>query len=91
MDNHRHRWLSKWLTGFCGIGIMLQRYRHQTHSNCPRCGIPNETTAHIIQCQDKGAKTLWQLEICKMEQWMLNNEGHPEMVQFICSRIRDWQ
>jgi hypothetical protein len=27
----------------------------------------------------------------KLEQWMLDNEGHPEMVQFICNRLRDWQ
>jgi hypothetical protein len=89
--NHRHRWLSKWLTGFCGVGIMLQRYRHQSHSDCPRCGITGETTAHIIQCQDNRAKLLWAQEILKIERWMTDNDGHPEMIQIICSILRNWQ
>jgi hypothetical protein len=91
LDNHRHRWLSKWLTGFCGVGIMLQWYRHQSHSDCPRCGIPGETTAHIIQCQDNGAKILWATEVQKIERWMTDNDGHPEMTQIICSILRNWQ
>jgi hypothetical protein len=70
---------------------MLQHYQHQTHNNCPQCGIPNESTAHIIQCQDNGAKTLWNVEMCKLEQWMLDNDGHPEMVESICNRLRAWQ
>jgi hypothetical protein len=70
---------------------MLQRYQHQTHSNCLRCGIPNESTSHIIQCQHNGAKILWNMEMCKLEQWMLDNDGHPEMVHFICNRLKAWQ
>jgi hypothetical protein len=91
LPTHRHRWLSKWLTGFCGVGIMLQRYRHQHHSDCPRCGISGESTAHIIQCQENGARQLWSKEIQKLQQWMLTNDGHPEMTEIICSKLRHWQ
>jgi hypothetical protein len=91
MDTHRHRWLSKWLTGFCGVGIMLQRYRHQNHSDCPRCGVSGETTAHIIQCQESGAKSLWRNGIKSLEGWMLDNQGHPEMTRIICRQLQNWQ
>jgi hypothetical protein len=91
MDIHRHRWLSKWLTGFCGTGIMLLRYRHQTHSDCPRCGISGESASHIIQCQEQGAKSLWIKEIRSLEQWMLTNQGHPELANTICTTLCDWQ
>jgi hypothetical protein len=91
MNKHRHRWLSKWLMGFCGTGIMLQRYGHQTHSNCPRCGIPGESVEHIIQCQEKGAKDLWTSSIKQLETWMLVQQGHPELVSIVCTNLINWQ
>lgn len=41
LDNNGHRWLSKWMTGICGVGVMLVSYKHQDHSKCPRCQILN--------------------------------------------------
>ena len=55
MASDRHRWLSKWLTGFCGIRITLQLYRHQTHMKCPCCNINETTVAHVLHCQASAA------------------------------------
>jgi len=45
------RWILKHSTGQCGVGQMLQRWKYQEHSLCPRCGEQDETTKHVIQCQ----------------------------------------
>ena len=34
----QQQWLCKHVSGFCGVGSMLVKYKYQTHSNCPRCG-----------------------------------------------------
>jgi hypothetical protein len=44
ISKSRQRWMSKWLSGFCGVGIMLVKYAFQKHSKCPRCGNDNEST-----------------------------------------------
>ena len=42
------KWLSKHVTGICGVGIMLQLWKHQEHSSCPRCGADKENAKHVL-------------------------------------------
>ena len=37
LDSFNHKWLSKWMTGFYGVGKMMQIYGFQTHTKFPRC------------------------------------------------------
>jgi hypothetical protein len=83
--------MSKWLSGFCGVGIMLVRYAYQKHSKCPRCGIDNETTSHIIQCQHPDAINLWMTEVNSLYQWMQQHLGHPELASIIKDLLLEWQ
>jgi hypothetical protein len=87
----RQRWMSKWMAGFCGVGIMLVRYAYQKHSKCPRCGQNNETTSHVIQCRHPGAVNLWHTEVEALKSWMLSNLGQPELVSIITSSLLTWQ
>jgi hypothetical protein len=87
----RQRWMSKWMAGFCGVGIMLVRYAYQKHSKCPRCGQDNETTSHIIQCQQPEAVDLWRTEVQSLRTWMLSTMGHPELVSVITASLLEWQ
>jgi hypothetical protein len=48
----QQRWLLKHATGHCGVGKMMTLQGHQDHSRCPRCGEDNETTLHLLTCQD---------------------------------------
>lgn len=84
-------WLSKWLTGFCGIGTTLFLYKFQHHTRCPRCNRTNETVEHVIQCTHDSAQTLWKTEIDAIKQWMLNNEFPLEMATAIHDSLLSWQ
>ena len=86
---HRQRWLSKYSTGFCGVGKMLRRYRWQDHTRCPRCNQDNESTQHILQCQGDGVQTLLREEITSLEKWMEEHKCHSELTQLICTRLGD--
>jgi hypothetical protein len=90
IDRSRQKWLSKWMTGFCGVGIMLQRYKHQRHSKCPRCLSDNETVHHVLQCPNLEATQLWSTSLEKLEQWMTTNHGHPELVELIIMGMSKW-
>jgi hypothetical protein len=70
---------------------MLVKYAYQKHSKCPRCGQNNETTSHIIQCQQHEAVNLWHNEILALRSWMLRTLGHPELVSIITNALLQWQ
>ena len=46
-----NKWSSKWLTGFYGIGLMLEIYKYQKHTKCPQCNADNKTTEHVLTCK----------------------------------------
>ena len=87
----RNRWLSKHSTGFCGVGKILRRYNYQSHSTCPRCGEPQETTAHVLQCKDESACILWGKEIDKLKNWMLSNKVNPTLCHQIIANLNAWK
>jgi hypothetical protein len=79
------------MAGFCGVGIMLVRYLHQKHSRCPRCNQSNEDTAHKIQCPHPEAVQLWQQEVMKLHQRMIQNSGHTELCDIIQDSLLEWR
>jgi hypothetical protein len=87
----RQRWMSKWMAGFCGVGIMLVRYAYQKHSRCPRCNQSNEDTAHIIQCPHPDAVNLWTQEVSALHNWMIQSHGHPELCTIIKDSLLEWR
>ena len=87
----RNRWLSKWLTGFCGIGVILQLYKHQDHTRCPRCQQREGSVAHVIQCPALSATNLWLKSIEDLRKWMKENEGNSTLCDMICNNLKAWQ
>ena len=87
----RNRWLSKFCTGFCGTGEMLEIYIYQTHSNCPRCSTPKESTAHVLQCTNKEASIEWDTNVEALKKWMLQQKISPDLTHIIVSNINAWK
>ena len=70
---------------------MLVKYKYQEHDNCPRCGIANETTLHLLQCQSFGVQLLWDDEINKLQEWMHQQNLHPEIQTIITTYLQSWR
>ena len=62
---------------------MLVKYKHQTHSKCPQCNEDQEDMVHVLQCNHNSAKALWDQEIKKLKEWIIDNDGESDMIQAI--------
>ena len=85
------KWLSKFVTGICGVGYMLKIWKHQAHSNCPRCGEGGETTQHVLICQEESASKVWENAVSELNNWMTENNSEPEMQETIIRKISEWR
>jgi hypothetical protein len=91
LDKNRNKWLSKWMTGFCGVGKMMKIYGFQTHTKCPKCQQNNETTDHVMQCQSYGTHCLWQRQMRTVTKWIEDNEGPQELASAITNNLTAWR
>ena len=87
----RGKWLSKYVTGICGVGVMLQLWKHQAHNSCPRCGVEKEDVEHVVTCKNPDATITWNESVANLETWMHDNDAEPNMAQIICSSLRSWR
>jgi hypothetical protein len=70
---------------------MLQLWKYQAHSSCPRCGAEKENTEHVIKCTNTSASTMWTSAIQTLRKWMEDNDGQPDMIEIICARLDVWR
>ena len=85
------RWLSKWQSGICGVGIHLKRWRDQDHSKCPRCQTEGETVHHVLTCPHENASYLWHTGIVDIESWMRRNNCIKGFDTAVGQRLREWR
>ena len=91
IGNSQRNQVSKWLTGFCGVGKTLVKYNHQSHSRCPRCNEVDEDVQHVLQCNHDTAKALWDSELTKLKTWMEDNNRNHDMITAIISSLQSWR
>ena len=85
------RWFTKHASGHCAVGHMTIRRRHTDHSECPRCQETDETTKHVLQCNDARAIACWQKEITRLHKWMGSVNTHPTLQTAILKRLAQWR
>ena len=90
MSTSFNRWTCKWLTGFCGIGLMLRIYKHQHHTKCPPCNTDDKTTTHVLCCPHTTATQLWHEEMTKLTTWIQDNKGSDDLAAAIVSYLNSW-
>ena len=91
VDSWEKKWLSKWQSGICGVGIHLKRWKDQEHSKCPRCQTEGETVNHVIHCQHHNATHLWHTGVEDIEEWMRKNDCIPGLEKAVGQRLREWR
>jgi hypothetical protein len=87
----RIKWLSKFVTGICGVGHILKLWKHQAHSTCPRCGQEDENTQHVVVCKELSAKLTWDKALTQLNQWMKDNNSDPDMREVIIEQLNTWR
>lgn len=78
----------KWITQRLPVGQRIARWDIEQASNCPRCGIENETHSHLVRCQHPGATTKINQWLNDLELWLTKQSTHPDIRFGILSLLR---
>ena len=65
-------WASKHVSGFCGVGKMMNHWRFWDHNKCPCCEmeVVVETKEYLIKCPDPWCADTWENFMEGLELWM---------------------
>ncbi len=61
--------ISKHISGMCGVGKFMQRWKLRQEDSCPRCGLSADA-AHVWICHRAGADDIWEKAITNLEHWL---------------------
>jgi hypothetical protein len=81
-------WLTKHVSGFYGIGKMMQRWGYWEDSKCISCGAPVEDTGHLYSCPHESRVDAWDEAVEGLEAWMIAVETDPEIRYCIIETLR---
>ena len=87
----RRHWVTKFESGICGTGRMMKIWRQRVIDNCPRCGAPNETTTHIIQCPGGSANTVWDTSLASLDEWLSDQKTCPDLRKLLIHALSRWR
>ena len=85
------RWISKWSSGHCGVGVKLLQWKEQKHSKCPRCSTDHETVDHVICCTHVDATSIWTTGIESLRTWMRKHHCLYDLDTAVCTRLLQWR
>jgi len=85
------RWTVKFVTGFCTMGSRMIHNKQRRTAECPRCGYPHETTAHILQCPEAGSQTVWDGSILLIRHNLLEADTNPSLIEDISAGLNTWR
>ena len=88
----RLRWVTKHVTGVCGVGKFLELWKSQNHSRCPRCDAENEDHRPVYTCQARSTKREWYGVLNDLRQWRHSHDTSPDSIlEVILKCLKAWQ
>jgi hypothetical protein len=69
--------MSKHVSGFFGIGTMMEHWDQWDHSRCPCCNHEREDKTHLLTCPDPGCANAWNESLLGLEAWMQDTDTAP--------------
>lgn len=58
---------------------MMKLWKFWENDKCPCCQEENETTFHLIYCEDEGMAMTWQDSLKELDTWLLEEDTAPEI------------
>ena len=87
----RKHWVTKFASGMCGTGRMMKIWNQRLIDNCPRCGMANEDTTHILKCPSASARKVWKQSILSLDEWLVKKKTCPDLRKLLMHMIRRWR
>ena len=80
-------WLSKHVSGCCGVNRFLSKWDKKVKNICPSCKRPNETVLHITKCTDPGRSKLFDENVDELRVWLSRHDTPPELTHLLISYL----
>jgi hypothetical protein len=81
-------WLSKHVTGCCGVNRFLSKWEPGVTNHCPCCKRYNEDIFHITTCTDEGRTLIFNQMVDELGDWMYDNYTPEDLVDAIIAYLR---
>ena len=76
-------WLFKQTSSFCATGQNMAQWFDDDITECPNCGLIDETSRHLLHCSDPGRFLLFRQRSREMELWMAQPHTDPILPSII--------
>ena len=79
---HHKIWITKHLSGFCGINKYLQQCDKIKAATCTSCKEPNtiEYTRNMIYFIDPAREELWSNAVNDLDKWLCKQQTEPNLL-----------
>jgi hypothetical protein len=81
-------WLSKHVTGCCGVNRFLSKWKEGVTNHCPCCKKHNEDIHHLTTCPDSGRTLVFNEMVDKLGDWLETNHTPEDLTHFICKYLK---
>jgi len=85
----RRFFITKHISGMCGVGKFMKRWREWEDDLCPRCGV-QEDAPHVWLCKGLGAEERWNKALEDLATLMHQMETDPTLIHIILVYLRGW-
>ena len=82
------RFVSKWTSHHIAVGRMMGLRSARDTDECPCCGIPGETTTHVLRCRALKCRKQWRRGLRTVTKWMTTAKTDPEIQSAIYYTLR---
>ena len=79
---------TKHVIGCCGVRHHLHNIDENVINVCPCCEEPDETTSHILLCEDKDRTTLYKKSVQGLMNWMVKQGTLPQITKMVGDYLR---
>ncbi len=84
------RWfLSKHISGMCGVGKFTTIWKDTESAACPRCG-DYEDAPHVWSCKAKAVQLIWDSQLDKLHSWLATIDTDLEITTAITTNLKSW-
>jgi len=89
IPRNRRVFVMKHVSGMCGVGKFMKRWKEWPTDSCPRCSEP-EDSFHVWCCKGSGTEELWLKAIAELESLLSKLDTDPTLKFLIVTYLKGW-
>lgn len=87
----RQRKLSKWISGWLGVGKNMKRWNLRYKGLCPFCDQADEDTMHVLKCKHVQPTNTWKTLLTEFDGTLIKQKTSYSLRKAIILEVRAWR